>query len=38
VLEAGRRDLDDVELADRAPFVIAQERDDGRAEARPKRS
>jgi hypothetical protein len=33
MLEAGRGQLDDVELVDRAPLVVAEERDDGRAEA-----
>jgi len=33
MLEAGRGQLDDVELADRAPLVVAEERDDGSAEA-----
>jgi hypothetical protein len=37
VLEARRRLLDDVELADRAPFVVAEKRDDGRAEAGAER-
>lgn len=37
VLEAGRGQLDDVELADGAPLVVAEERDDGRAEARAER-
>lgn len=37
MLEAGRGPLDDVELADRPPLVVAEERDDGRAEACPER-
>ena len=32
MLETGRGPLDDVELADRAPLVVAKERDGGRAE------